>query len=65
MKCDCIGRTVVKSVCEPILFSFVLEKPPGYKAFLKPYIFENNLFCFEYLYTLLWEGAKSPKWLKW
>ena len=65
MKCDCIVRTVVKSVCEPILFSFVLEKPPGYNAILKPYFFENNLFCFDYLYTLLWEGAKPPKWFKW
>ena len=36
MKCDCIDGSVVNGIREPILFSFVLDKPSGYKVFCQP-----------------------------
>ena len=36
LKCDCIDGSVVNGIREPILFSFVLDKPSGYKVFCKP-----------------------------
>ena len=36
MKCDCIDGSVVNGIREPILFSFVLDKPAGYKIFCEP-----------------------------
>ena len=33
LKCDCIDGSVVNGIREPILFSFVLDKPSGYKVF--------------------------------
>ena len=33
LKCDFIDGSVVNGIREPILFSFVLEKKPGYKVF--------------------------------
>ena len=36
MKCDCIDGSVVNGIREPILFSFVLDKPSGYKVFCEP-----------------------------
>ena len=33
LKCDCIDGSVVNGVRQPILFSFVLDKLPGYKVF--------------------------------
>ena len=33
LKCDCIDGSVVDGVRQPILFSFVLDKPSGYKVF--------------------------------
>ena len=38
IKCDCIEDSMVNSVREPILFSFVLDKPTGYKIFCEPEI---------------------------
>ena len=35
LKCDCIDGSVVNGIREPILFSFVLDKPSGYKVFLR------------------------------
>ena len=36
MKRDCIDGSVVNGVRQPILYSFVLDKLPGYKVFSKP-----------------------------
>ena len=36
LKCDCIDGSVVNGIREPILFSFVLDKPSGYKVFCEP-----------------------------
>ena len=36
MKCDCIDGSLQDGVKQPILFSFVLDKPAGYKVFCEP-----------------------------
>ena len=36
MKCDAIDGSVVNCIRQPILFSFVLDKPSGYKVFCEP-----------------------------
>ena len=36
LKCDCIDGSVVNGVRQPILYSFVLDKIPGYKVFSEP-----------------------------
>ena len=36
LKCDCIDGSVVNGVRKPILYSFVLDKLPGYKVFSEP-----------------------------
>ena len=36
LKCDAIDGSVVNGIRQPILFSFVLDKPPGYKVFSEP-----------------------------
>ena len=36
LNCDCIDGSVVNGVRHPILFSFVLDKKPGYKVFSEP-----------------------------
>ena len=36
LKGDCIDGSVVNGIREPILFSFVLDKPSGYKLFCQP-----------------------------
>ena len=36
MKCDVIDGSVVNGVRKPTLFSFVLDKKPGYKVFCQP-----------------------------
>ena len=36
LKCDCIDGSVQDGVRQPILFSFVLDKPSGFKAFCEP-----------------------------
>ena len=36
MKCDAIDGSVVNGVRQPILHSFVLDKPSGYKVFCEP-----------------------------
>ena len=36
LKCDCIDGGIQDGVRQPILFSFVLDKPSGYKVFCQP-----------------------------
>ena len=36
LKCDCIDGTIQDGIRQPILFSFVLHKPAGYKVFCEP-----------------------------
>ena len=36
LKCDCIDGCIQDGVRQPILFSFVLDKPSGYKIFCQP-----------------------------
>ena len=36
MKCDVIDGSVVNGLRQPILYSFVLDKKPGYKVFSEP-----------------------------
>ena len=36
LKCDCIQGSIVNGVREPILFSFALSSPPGYKIYKEP-----------------------------
>ena len=36
LKCDCIDGSVLNGIPQPILFSFVLDKPSGYKVFCEP-----------------------------
>ena len=36
LKCDCIDGSFQDGVRQPILFSFVLDKKPGYKVFSEP-----------------------------
>ena len=36
LKCDAIGGSIADAIPLPILFSFVLDKPPGYKIFCEP-----------------------------
>ena len=36
MKCDCNDGSIQDGVRQPILFSFVLDKPSGYKIFCEP-----------------------------
>ena len=36
LKCDVIDGSVVNGIREPILFSFVLDKPSDYKIFCEP-----------------------------
>ena len=36
LKCDCIQGSIMNGVREPILYSFALSSPPGYKVFKEP-----------------------------
>ena len=36
LKCDCIDRSIQDELRQPILFSFVLDEPSGYKVFCEP-----------------------------
>ena len=36
LKCDCIDGSIQDGIRKPILFSFVLDKPSGYKIFCEP-----------------------------
>ena len=39
LKCDCFDGSIQDRVTQPILFSFVLDKPSGYKVFCEPETF--------------------------
>ena len=36
LKCDCIDGSIQNGLRQPILYSFVLDKPSGYKIFCEP-----------------------------
>ena len=36
LKCDCIDGSIQDGVRQPIQFSFVMDKPSGYKVFAEP-----------------------------
>ena len=36
LKCDCIQGSIVNGFREPILYSFALSSPPGYKIYTEP-----------------------------
>ena len=36
LKCDCNAGSIQNGLRQPILFSFVLDKPSGYKVFCEP-----------------------------
>ena len=36
LKCDCFNGSIQDEVRQPILYSFVLDKPAGYKVFCEP-----------------------------
>ena len=36
LKCDVIDGSVLNGIIEPILFSFILDKPNGFKVFYEP-----------------------------
>ena len=36
LKCDCIDGSIQNGLRQPILFSFVLDEPSGYKVFCEP-----------------------------
>ena len=36
LKTDVIDESILSGVCHPILFSFVLDKPSGFKVFAEP-----------------------------
>ena len=38
LKCDCVKRSIVNGLREPILYSFFLSSPPGHKIYKEPRI---------------------------
>ena len=38
LKCDCIQGLIVSGIREPILYSFALSSPPGYRIYKEPRI---------------------------
>ena len=53
LKCDAIDGSVVNGVRQPILYSFVLDKPSGYKVFSEPEtIHFKKKICSEYYNVL-------------
>ena len=42
LKCDVIDGSVVNGIRQPILYSFVLDKPSGYKVFCEPETLHNK-----------------------
>ena len=36
VKCDCIDGSIMNGIREPILYSFALDQPPGYKIYKEP-----------------------------
>ena len=56
LKCDVIDGSVVNGLSQPFLFSFVSDKPPGYKVFCEPETIHHKKtekqICFEYYNVL-------------
>ena len=53
LKCDAIDGSVVNGIRQPILYSFVLDKPAGYKVFSEPETIQyKKKICFEYYNVL-------------
>ena len=51
LKCDVIDGSVVDGIRQPILYSFVLDKPAGYKVVCEPeaiHYKKNKQICFDY-----------------
>ena len=51
LKCDIINGSVIDAVRQSILYSFVLDKKPGFKVFSEPRnntLQKNKKFCSEY-----------------
>ena len=36
LKCDVFDGSIQNGLRQPILFSFILDKPPGYKVYCEP-----------------------------
>ena len=55
LKCDVIDGSVVDGARQPIIYSFVLDKLPGYTVFSEPetiHYKKNEQICFEYYIIL-------------
>ena len=51
LKCDCIDGSVLNSVRQPMFYSFVLDKLPGFKNCFRTRnktLQKNKQICFEY-----------------
>ena len=51
LKCDVIDGSLLKCLRQTILFSFILNKPPGYEVFCQTETInckKNKQFCFQY-----------------
>ena len=53
LKCDCIDGSFQKRSRQPILFSFVLDKPSGYKLFCEPETFHYKKINKSVLNTII------------
>ena len=47
LKCDCVDGSIQDGIRQPILFTFVLDKPSGYKIFCEPETIHYKKICFE------------------
>ena len=54
LKCDFIDGNILSGIRQPVLFSFVLDKLPGYKVFSEPETthYKKKQICFKY-YNIL------------
>ena len=55
LKCDVIDGSVVNGLRQPILYSFILDKKPGYKVFFRTRnntLQKNKQICFEHYNVL-------------
>ena len=62
LNCDCIDGSVVNGIRQPILYSFVLDKKPGYKVFSEPETihYKKINICFGY-YNILSSRQRSQR----
>ena len=53
---DVIDRSLLNGVRQPLMYNFVLDRPPGYRAFCQPERThcEKKQICFEY-YNITFE----------